>query len=224
MTFFYGIGKMEESYKTILSILLENKLNSLIIERKYFPEIFDEYLIIIHGTPDGLPILERDFHYFLKRRRIIVQYENSLSYFNYKKFEVDQGKYTVWRGEITEGYKKWAAGKKVYESDKERISLYVSEETKKKWQKVIKNNKYSTISELIRESVSYYIERYSKISHEIKEPLIIINEINRLLLEILESEITDDGRDKIRIILDQFPLLENVIMNILDILQEENET
>ena len=41
-------------------------------------------------------------------------------------------KYAIWRGSITEGFKKWLKGEKIYDRDKERISLYVSEDTKKK--------------------------------------------------------------------------------------------
>ena len=106
-----------------------------------------------------------------------------------RKYEQETGKYAVWRGIVTEGYKKWAKGEKVYNRDKERISLYVSEETKNEWQEFIKNSSYSTISKLIRESVKVFIEEnplnnsginmlnsqtISNISHALKEPLTTI--------------------------------------------------
>ena len=54
------------------------------------------------------------------------------------QYEKDTGKYAVWRGLVTEGFKKWLKGDKIYLRDKERISLYVSEDTKEKWLKYIK--------------------------------------------------------------------------------------
>ncbi|MFX1340577.1 MAG: hypothetical protein ACFFDK_18350, partial [Promethearchaeota archaeon] len=50
-----------------------------------------------------------------------------------KKYEEETGRYAIWRGIITEGYKKWQRGEKIYHREKERISLYVSEKTKSKW-------------------------------------------------------------------------------------------
>ena len=49
------------------------------------------------------------------------------------QYEDETGKYAVWRGIVTEGFKKWKAGEKIYSRDKERISLYVSDETKESW-------------------------------------------------------------------------------------------
>jgi hypothetical protein len=47
-------------------------------------------------------------------------------------------KYAIWRGSITEGFKKWLKGEKIYDRDKERISLYVSEDTKNTWNDYIR--------------------------------------------------------------------------------------
>ena len=73
-----------------------------------------------------------------------------------KRYEVDTGKYAVWRGVITEGFKKWKEGEKIYDRDKERISLYISEQDKRDWKGFIEEHNYSTISKLIRESVDYF--------------------------------------------------------------------
>ena len=40
-----------------------------------------------------------------------------------KKYEKITGRYAIWRGIITEGFKKWQRGEKVYQREKERISL-----------------------------------------------------------------------------------------------------
>ena len=50
-----------------------------------------------------------------------------------EQYEKETGKYAIWRGVITEGFRKWEAGGTIYQRDKERISLYVSDKTKSKW-------------------------------------------------------------------------------------------
>jgi CheY-like chemotaxis protein len=158
---------------------------------------------------------------------------------NMLKYEEDTGKYAIWRGQITEAYKKWLKGEKIYDRDKERISLYVSEDTKVEWQEFIKSNNYSTISKLIRESVSHFIKKNSKlygdnlfkldtqslsnISHALKEPLTTIKGFSQLLLETHDNEISAEVRDTIKNIFDQSILLENKIISILDNLQVESQ-
>ncbi len=51
-----------------------------------------------------------------------------------KKYKEENGKYAIWRGAITEGFKKWLKGEKIYTRDKERISLYVDDKIKGNWQ------------------------------------------------------------------------------------------
>lgn len=149
-----------------------------------------------------------------------------------KIYEEETGKYAVWRGSITEGFKKWRGGEKVYDRDKERISLYVSEDAKKIWQEFIKKHNYSTISKLIRESVNYFIEKksnligdsllsmdlqiVSNISHALKEPLTTIKGFSQLLLENYKEELPEDVLKTIKNIFDQSIQLENKIINILD--------
>jgi len=77
-----------------------------------------------------------------------------------KQFEKETGKNAVWFGNVTKAFKKWLKRERIYIREKERISLYVSEETKKTWQDFINQNKkeFPTFSELIRRCVKSYIE------------------------------------------------------------------
>ena len=69
-----------------------------------------------------------------------------------ESFERETGKKAVWRGSITESFKKWQKGESGFEIDKERISLYVSKDIKDEWLNFANNNDYSTLSKLIREA------------------------------------------------------------------------
>lgn len=154
-----------------------------------------------------------------------------------KIYEDQTDKYAKWRGTITEGFKKWLKGEKIYDRDKERISLYVSDETKSKWQDFKESHKYSTISALIRDSVDYYIEKksdllsgglkginektLSNVSHALKEPLTTIKGFSQLLLENYKDELDEDVLSTIKNIFDQSMLLENKIINILDDINTE---
>jgi K+-sensing histidine kinase KdpD len=148
-----------------------------------------------------------------------------------KLYEDQTDKYAEWRGTVTEGFKKWLKGEKIYDRDKERISLYVSEDTKTKWQDFKTSHEYSTISALIRDSVDYYIEQksdflsgglqgmnektISNISHALKEPLTTIKGFSQLLLENYKDDLDNDVLSTIKNIFDQSMLLENKIINIL---------
>ncbi len=149
-----------------------------------------------------------------------------------KEYESETDKYAKWRGSITEGFKKWLKGEKIYDRDKERISLYVSEDTKHQWQEFKDSHEYSTISALIRDSVDFYIEQksdtigeglrrmdektISNISHALKEPLTSIKGFSQLLLENYTKELNEEVLMTIKNIFDQSLLLENKIINILD--------
>ena len=145
-------------------------------------------------------------------------------------YQEETDKYAIWRGSITEGFKKWLKGEKIYDRDKERISLYVSDDTKQHWQNFKESHEYSTISALIRESVDYYIEQksdifgeglrrmddktISNISHALKEPLTTIKGFSQLLLENYQKELNEEVLLTIKNIFDQSLLLENKIINI----------
>jgi CheY-like chemotaxis protein len=154
-----------------------------------------------------------------------------------EQYEEETGKYAIWRGKVTEGFKKWLKGEKVYNRDKDRISLYVSAEMKDEWQNFIKDNNISTISKLIRQSVSRFInqqehsikgdnintnlETISNLSHALKEPLTTIKGFSQLLLENNKEEMSNKVAAKIGSIFEQSCMLENKIKNILENIKEE---
>jgi len=150
-----------------------------------------------------------------------------------KQYEEETDRYAIWRKTITEGFKKWLKGEKIYTREKERISLYVSDEAKSDWQTFIKENEISSLSDLIREAVNNFIEdskiangelsklnpsTISNISHALKEPLTSIKGYSQLILESEEykNKLTDQVQDTIRNIFEQSNLLENIIINFLD--------
>jgi len=153
-------------------------------------------------------------------------------------YQNETDKYSVWRGAITEGFKKWLKGEKIYDRDKERISLYVSEEKKQQWQDFKKSHNYSTISSLIRDSVDYFIERksdflggelnrmdgktISNISHALKEPLTSIKGFSQLLIENYKDELNEEVLTTVKNIFDQSLLLETKIITILDNIKGED--
>jgi CheY-like chemotaxis protein len=156
-----------------------------------------------------------------------------------KKYEKETGRYAIWRGVVTEGYKKWKRGEKIYHREKERISLYVSEKTKSKWLNYTKNNGDLTISKLIRKAVAAFIEnksdlahnRLSKlkpqtistISHTLKEPLTSIKGYSQLLLENYSEQLNAQVFETVKNIFEQSVLLEKKIINILDNIKVETK-
>lgn len=155
------------------------------------------------------------------------------------KYEEETKKYAVWRGVVTEGFKKWAQGQKIYDREKERISLYVPEDTKAEWQDFIKKNNYSTISKLIREAVNYFIEEKSKlignnlskvnkstltnISHALKEPLTSIKGFSQLLIENYRDQLNEEVLATVQNIFNSSIQLEKKIISILENIKEESE-
>ena len=152
-----------------------------------------------------------------------------------EKYQEQTDKYAIWRGTITEGFKKWLKGDKIYMRDKERISLYVEDTTKDEWQEFLDDNKdeYKSFSKLIRDGVNAFIDdskkksdelskidstTISNISHALKEPLTSIKGYSQLLLESEEyrNKLSDVVKENIKNIFDQSNLLENIIKNFLD--------
>ena len=149
-----------------------------------------------------------------------------------EEYESETGKYAIWREKITDGYFKWKKGEKIYDKDKERISFYVSEDTKERWKEFAKSYKYSTISKLIREAVNNFIERkasllnenlenldidaISSLSHSLKEPLTSIKGYLQLLIEEYKDKLEDNVLQIIENVLDQSNLLESKIIDKLD--------
>ena len=156
-----------------------------------------------------------------------------------ERYEKETQRYAIWRGTITEGFKKWQKGEKIYQRDKERISLYVSEDTKSKWKSYIDDNGDLTISKLIRQAVKAFIDsksndpRYnlsklnpqtiSNISHTLKEPLTSIKGYSQLLLENYREELNNQVLETVKNIFEQSLLLEKKIISILDNIKVESE-
>ena len=157
-----------------------------------------------------------------------------------EEYHEETGKYPVWRGEVTSSFKKWLKGEKIYDKDKERISLYVEKDTKEKWDDFRKHHDISTVSKLIRNSVNQYVDQESKfgpkdpsridlgvlsnISHELKQPLTNIKGFAQLLLEDSSKEELSERALKIaKNIFDSSLLLEKKIVNFLDNIKVENE-
>jgi len=156
-----------------------------------------------------------------------------------KQYEEDTTKYAIWRGAVTSGFINWLRGEKIYDREKERISLYVSDKTKEDWSDFIKTHKdkYNTISKLIRESVNYFIKKKSSlvnddlhkldnktltnISHALKEPLTSIKGFSQLLIENHKEEMEESVFNTLQNIFTQSLLLEKKIINILDNIKTE---
>ena len=158
-----------------------------------------------------------------------------------KEYEDTTDKYANWRGNVTEGFIKWLKGEKIYDREKERISLYVSDDTKEEWGEFIKTHKdkYNTISKLIRESVNYFIQQkeglvnddlstldnqtLTNISHALKEPLTSIKGFSQLLIENYKNEMEEEVFNTVQNIFNQSLLLEKKIINILDNIKTETK-
>lgn len=177
-------------------------------------ESIDEYIERLENAPE------------IEKTREMIDYEK------------ETGKYAIWRGVVTEGFKRWLRGEKIYDRNKERISLYVSEDMKDDWQTFLEKNNFSTLSKLIRESVNKFITDYmnnssgefskinpqtvSKISHALKEPLTIIKGYAQLILENYQDELSEQINTTIKNIFDQSISLENKIIKFLDNIKVQN--
>lgn len=151
-----------------------------------------------------------------------------------EKFEKMTGKYAIWHGRITKGFKKWQRGEKIYDRFKERIALYVSKEIKEDWQNFVKNSKYTSISKLIRDAVNNFIdkklevidyENYNKdnqlrdlsdISYVLKEALTSIKGFSQLLIENYKEELSEEIILKIKEIFDKSVFFEDKINESLE--------
>ena len=141
------------------------------------------------------------------------------------KYEEETGKKAIWRGEVTEGFKRWQEGQKIYGIDKKGVGLLVPEEIKTKWEKFVEGKNFSTISSLIRHSVNFYIdsqqkilyiENFSKISHELKRPLTSIKGFAQLLVDKHKNELSWDALLKVKEIIDNSIILEKKIKYLLE--------
>lgn len=147
------------------------------------------------------------------------------------RFEKETGKKALWKGVITEKFKKWQRGEKIYNQDKERIGILVSEETKTRWQDFASNNNITTISKLIRMAVDFYIEYtlktpsqkdFAQLSYDLKESLTSIKGFSQLIIEKFSNKLDPDILLRIKEIYSQSLLLENNINEIQNDKETEN--
>lgn len=170
-------------------------------------------------------------------QKIVDQYRNGNITQRIKhlmeRYESETGKYAVWREKITEGFKKYLMGEKIYDRNKERVSLYVSVDKKNQWQEFLEEHNINTISRLIRLSVKTYIENsnnhtineggLSTLSHSLKSPLTVIKGYSQFILENSRDEITDDVAETLQNIFDKSIILEDKINNMLDNIDSKSE-
>ncbi|MFX0073041.1 MAG: response regulator [Candidatus Hermodarchaeota archaeon] len=153
----------------------------------------------------------------------IAEFENKTE--EMIEFEQETGKKAIWRGNITDAFKKWQNGERVYAKNKERINILVSEERKNRWQNFAEENNISTISDLIRNSVENYIEVdcnlknlevLSNISHKLKEELSSIKGFSQILIEQYKDDLSWDILLKIKEIYDKSINMEKLLNRILN--------
>ncbi len=110
--------------------------------------------------------------------------------------------------------------------NKERIALLVTNEEKQRWQEFAERKGESTLSKMIRSAVDFYIqiyssipnfESFSKISHDLKEPLTAIKGYTHILIEKYKENLNSDIIFTLRDILEKSTNLENKITETLEI-------
>jgi len=115
--------------------------------------------------------------------------------------------------------------KKKNGDDKRYIGFNVTDETKKQWQEFANENKISTISKLIRESVDFYIntkpklqflDKIDKITHGFKESLTSIKGFSQILIEEYKEELSWEILTKIKNIFDESIKLEDKISEVTE--------
>ncbi|MBY8981873.1 MAG: hypothetical protein KGD57_02930, partial [Candidatus Lokiarchaeota archaeon] len=109
----------------------------------------------------------------------------------------------------------------------------MSEDTKKKWERFVDDNEFTTISMLIRKAVNFYIDSKPKISlindiskftHDLKEPLTSIKGFSQLILENESDKLTSNILVRIQEIYTQSIFLENKINFIINEFKPESQT
>ena len=147
------------------------------------------------------------------------------------RFEKETGKKAIWKSVVTEKFKKWQRGEKIYNQDKERIGILVSEETKTRWQDFAGNNNITTISKLIRMAVDFYIDYtlktpsqrdFAQLSYDLKESLTTIKGFFQLIIEKFSNKLDPDVLLRIKEIYNQSLLFENNIKEIQNNKETEN--
>lgn len=113
------------------------------------------------------------------------------------------------------------------DQEKERISLYVDKDVKEYWQRFAKNNDFTTLSKLIREALSFYIQckglDITSLSHGLKEPLTSIKGYLQLIIETSGDSLDANILSTLKNVLNQCAILENKIVEYLDRFEPEKE-
>lgn len=142
-----------------------------------------------------------------------------------EKYEEKTGKQAIWLGRITDGFKKWQKGEKIYIKDKERINILISEEKKNLWQDIANKYNISTISKFIRNSVDFFIRtepkidelnKFSESIHSLKEELSSIKGFSQLLIEEHKNELSWEALLKIKEITDKSVNIEKILNEIFN--------
>lgn len=109
----------------------------------------------------------------------------------------------------------------------------MSEDTKNKWENFVDEYEFTTISMLIRKAVNFYIDseplislinNFSKITHDLKEPLTSIKGFSQLILEHESDKLDTNILLRIKEIYDQSLFLERKINNIINEFEPVNHT
>ena len=132
-------------------------------------------------------------------------------------------------GQVTNQFKNYLRGMKMYERDKKRISLYLTEEKKKRWRRFIESKEQiPTFSKLIREAVEFYIEN-SHFSNDLdveqnhlalKQHLTVIKGALDFLLKEYSEQLGDEVLNIIQDTFDQPILIESKIRTMPDKTQD----
>jgi CheY-like chemotaxis protein len=132
-------------------------------------------------------------------------------------------------GQVTNQFKNYLRGMKMYERDKKRISFYLTEEKKKRWRRFIESKEQiPTFSKLIREAVEFYIEN-SHFSNDLdieqnylalKQHLTVVKGALDFLLKEYSEQLGHVVLNIIQDAFDQSLLIESEIRTIEDKTQD----
>ncbi|MFX0073755.1 MAG: PleD family two-component system response regulator [Candidatus Hermodarchaeota archaeon] len=141
------------------------------------------------------------------------------------QYEQETGRNAIWHGVITEGFKNWLEGKKIYSIDKKVIGVLVTEDIKSKWEEFTQNQEIPTVPEMIRQVVNFYIDneskievvnKFSKIGHSLKENLTSIQGYSQLIIDNEATDLKPNVLLKIKEIYTQSLYLENKINDLVN--------
>jgi len=114
-----------------------------------------------------------------------------------------------------------------------RIGILVSEQIKAKWEQFVEENKeqFSTVSKLIRKAVNFYIDsrdkidylnNFSKLSHDLKEPLTAIKGFSQILIDNYSTKLDSEVYLRIKEIYERSNFLESKINDFIKEIEPED--